>query len=85
MEGEGGAVAVRVANDVAHLVVDGDDEAALDLVSEEPRNNIQIQILIYNTGSPIWPKKQSLERGRVQILFFLYFPFLFQFTEYLGE
>ena len=56
MEGEGGAVAVRVANDVADLVVDGDDEAALDLVSEEPRNNIQIQILIYNTGSPIWPK-----------------------------
>ena len=35
MEGKRGAVAVRVADDVAHLVVDGDDEAALDVVPVE--------------------------------------------------
>lgn len=40
MECEGGAVAVRVAHDVAHLVVDGDDEAALDVVPEPKEERI---------------------------------------------
>ena len=35
VEREGGAVAVAVAHDVAHLVVDGDHEAALDAVPVE--------------------------------------------------
>ena len=40
MECECGAVAVRVSHDVAHLVVDGDDEAALDPIPESKEQRL---------------------------------------------